>query len=317
MMKKFILGLLVIGGVAGLIGFNCPLWAQALPISVTVQFDSDYFDSTQPMGVTVRVASYSDQWLLVNSGFQAKVQKFYLEMRLIDPAGRLLLPTKCKQDRKEFPDTPPLPFVECNGKLIRVAPYEVLPPNWISDPVRINDLRTCYQIKLSGQYSAEVQLPVMIFGQSKTDPGLTDPCKGDIQNYASVGVAKSDPQTLNAQGTNEVNIVPQYWLFAWSRGLYLIPDIAVTIWPEEGRVADDYSLDNIQLNNVVAKQAFKMYSFLRNQYYILALFDKQKAINSLGPVTVGQDYPVVVSGTLKSKEYFSGGQKVHIIGLNQ
>ncbi len=316
-MKKFTLSLLVIAGVAGLIGISGPLWAQALPISVTVQFDSQYFDSTQPMGATVIVTNTSGKYLLVNKGFTDKVQQFYLEMRLIDPAGRLLLPTKCPQKRYEFPDTPPLPFVVCNNIAKRVAPYEVLPIGWASGPVRIDDLRTCYQIKLSGQYSAEVQLPVMIFGQSDTDPGLTDPCKGDIQNYASVGVAKSDPQTLNAQGTNEVNIIPQQWFIAWTQGLYLIPDIAVTIWPEAGRVADDYSLDKIQLNNVVAKQAFKMYSFLRNQYYILALFDKQKAINSLGPVTVGQDYPVVVSGTLKSKEYFSGGQKVHIIGLNQ
>ena len=154
----------------------------------------------------------------------------------------------------------------------------------------------------------------MIF-KSDVNPIGEDPCHGDIKKYESLGVAKSEPKTLYTQGSTEVDIIPQYWLIAWKDGIYLIPDIAVTIWPEEGKVADDYSLDNIQLNNVVAKNAFKMYSFLRNKDYLLALFDKQKAINSLGEVEAGQWYPVVISGTLKNKQYFSGGQKVEIIGL--
>ena len=181
----------------------------------------------------------------------------------------------------------------------------------------MDDLRDCYLIKLSGHYTAEVQLSVMIFKQNDTDPGIEDPCHGDIKNYESLGVAKSEPQTLYTQGSTEVDIIPQYWLLAWKNRIYLIPDIAVTIWPEEGKVADDYSLDNIQLNNVVANYAFKLYSFLRHKEYLVALFDKQKAINSLGEVKVGKWYPVVISGTLKNKQYFSGGQKVEIIGLDR
>jgi hypothetical protein len=287
------------------------LWAQTPPISVTATFDKDYFDSGEPMGVTITAANTSGKHLLVNKGLSSKL--FHLEMRLIDPAGRLLLP-KCDQPRTEFPDTPPLAFVSCNGIPTKVASYEVLPPDW-SVTQRTDDLRDCYQIKLSGHYSAEVQLSVMIFRQSDVEP-IMDPCHGDIKNYESVGVAKSEPKTLYKQGSTEVNIVPQYWLRAWKDGFYLIPDIAVAIWPEGGRVADDYSLENIQLNNVAAKHALKMYSFLRHKEYILALFDKQESINSLGPVVVGQRYPVVVSGTLKNREYFSGGHKVEIIGIN-
>jgi hypothetical protein len=317
-MRKYILSFMAIVGAAALIGFSGPLWAQTLPLSVTVHFDSDYFDSGQPMGVTVTVANTSGKYLLVNKGFQDKVNLFYLEMRLIDPAGRLLLPTQCPRPRTEFPDTPPLPFVVCTatGVATRVAPYEVLPPGW-SVTQRKDDLRDCYQIKLSGQYSAEVQLSVMIFSQSDAAP-TADPCNGDIKNVnASLGVVKSEPKALYKQGSIEVNIVPQYWLMAWKQGQLLIPDIAVAIWPEAGRVADDYSLKNIQLNNVVAQYAFKTYAFWKNQEYLLALFDTQKAINSLGSVVVGQQYPVVISGTLKNREYFSGGQKVQIIGLNR
>jgi hypothetical protein len=236
-------------------------------------------------------------------------------MRLIDPAGRLLLPTKCPQTRYEFPDTPPLGFVDCNGTSIRVAPYEVLPPGWSATQPTAGwfDLRDCYPIKLSGHYSAEVQLSVMIFGQSGSAP--TDPCYGDIKKYESLGVAKSEPMTLFTQGSTEVDIIPKYWLIDWKDGRYLIDVIAVTIWPEEGKVADDYSLDNIQLNNVVADHAFKMYSFLKKKEYLLALFDKQKAVKSLGEVKVGEWYPVVISGMLKNKQYFSGGEKVEIISL--
>ncbi|MFZ1991893.1 MAG: hypothetical protein WAW96_19220, partial [Alphaproteobacteria bacterium] len=259
------------------------------------------------------VANTSGKYLLVNKGFRD--QLFHLQMRLIDPAGRLVQP-KCEQPRTEFPDTPPLAFTDCNGTSTQVANYEVLPPGWSSDPQRVNDLRDCYQIKLSGHYSAEVQLSVMIFKQSD-DPIGEDPCHGDIKKYESLRVAKSEPQTLFTQGSTEVNIIPQYWLRAWKDGLYLFPDIAVTIWPEGGWVADDYSLENIQLNNVVAKYAFKMYSFLRQKEYLLALFDKEKAINSLGELKVGQWYPVVISGTLKNKQYFSGGHKVEIIGLDR
>jgi hypothetical protein len=293
-----------------LIGFGFPLCAQTPPISVTATFDKDYFDSAEPLGVTITASNSTGKYLLVNKGFSSRL--FHLEMRLIDPAGRLLLP-KCDQPRTEFPDAPPLTFVSCNGTPTKVASYELLPPGW-SVTQRTDDLRDCYQIKLSGHYSAEVQLSVMIFKQSDTPPE-TDPCHADIKKYESVGVAKSEPKTLYKQGSTEVDIIPKYWLLAWKDGFYLLPDIAVAIWPEEGRVADDYSLENIQLNNVAANHAFKMYSFLRHKEYILALFGKQESINSLGPVVVGQRYPVVISGTLKNREYFSGGHEVEIIQI--
>ena len=109
-MRKSVISLMTIVGAAMLIGFSGPLWAQTPPISVTVQFDKDYFDSGEQMGVTMTVANTSGKYLLVNKGFSSKL--FYLEMRLIDPAGRLVQP-KCEQPRTEFPDTPPLAFVDC------------------------------------------------------------------------------------------------------------------------------------------------------------------------------------------------------------
>ena len=129
-MRKSVISLMTIVGAAVLIGFIGPLWAQTPPISVTVTFDKDYFDSGEPMGVTIKVTNTSEKYLLVNKGFSSKL--FYLEMRLIDPAGRLVQP-KCEQPRTEFPDTPPLAFVDCNGTPTQVANYEVLPPELVCD----------------------------------------------------------------------------------------------------------------------------------------------------------------------------------------
>jgi hypothetical protein len=167
--------------------------------------------------------------------------------------------------------------------------------------------------KFPGPISAEVQVSPMIFKQSELGPG--NPCYGDIKNYRSLEMIKSEPQYTYNQGSTEVDIIPQKWLFAWKNGLYLIPDIAVTIWPEDGKTVDDYRTDTIQLNNDLAKSVVKMYSFLRQKHYLLALFDKFKAINSLGDVQPGQWYPVVISGRFKNNTYFGGGEKVQVIKL--
>ena len=235
-MRSSICAFLAVVGVAAFVGSPDSLWSQTSPVSVIATFDKDYFDSAEPMGVTITAVNTTGKYLLVNKGFSSKL--FHLEMRLIDPAGRLLLP-KCDQPRTEFPDAPPLGFVLCDGVPTRIAPYEVLPPDW-SVTQRTDDLRDCYTIKLSGHYSAQVQLSVMVFRESNIEP-IVDPCYGDIKNYESLEVVKSEPQTLYKQGSTEVNVIPKYWLRAWQDGLHLIPDIAVTIWPGEGRVADDYS----------------------------------------------------------------------------
>jgi hypothetical protein len=104
---------------------------------------------------------------------------YYLEIRLIDPAGRLLQPKRPEQPL-EFPDSPPLPFLLCNGVPTQVASYEVLVPGW-SITQRIDDLSAYYPMKFPGHYSAEVQLSVMIFKQSDALP--SDLCFGDINNF--------------------------------------------------------------------------------------------------------------------------------------
>jgi len=292
------LNLFIIIGTAMLIGWGGTLWAQAPPISVTVTFDKDYFAYGEPVGVTITATNISGKELLVSKGFSSRL--FCLEMRLIDPAGRLLLP-KIDQQRTEFPDTPPLPFVLCNGKLTQVAPYEVLSVNW-SMTQRVDDLRTYYPIKFPGHYSAEVQLSAMTFIQTGTSG---DRCAGDIKNYEWLGVVKSGAKYVSTEGTTEVHIVPNQWHLSW------IDDprnqeIQVQIRPENGKKVDDYNTQYIQLNNVKATSVEVLPSMIK------AYFDPKASVESLGQVEVGQWYPVVVSGMFKSGGFFGGGQKVRI-----
>jgi len=305
-MRKLLLNLLIIFGAAVLSGQGGPLWAQTPPnpyFEATVVFDKDYFDLGEEIGATVTVANISNQDLLVNKGFLAK--KFYLQLRLIDPAGRLLLP-KTTQDSTEFPDAPALAVALCNGIPTQVAAYEVWPAGW--SVTQHADLRDHYPIKFPGRYSAEVQLSVMIFKLER--------CPGDIKDYHFSGVVKSETTTAYTQGTNnEVDVIPKIWLLNWKDGLYLFPGIAVAIWPQEGKTVDDYRRDHIQLNNVEAKEVYELHSYLRKKDYLLAIFDKQEAINSLGQVEENMEYPVVISGMLTNNEFFGGGQKIKIIRI--
>jgi hypothetical protein len=66
---------------------------------------------------------------------------------------------------------------------------------------------------------------------------------------------------------------------------------------------------------VEAKKVLTMYSFLRKQNYLLALFDKRKAIDSLGTVAKGNWYSVVISGMLTTNQFFGGGQQVKIVSF--
>jgi hypothetical protein len=309
-MRKSALCLLLIVAVAVLIGSGGRL--RAAPpddLKVTIDFDKDYFDIAEPVGVTVTLTNNSltrSYWINKNLFFTA----LYLEMQLIDPAGRVLLPQR--NESPEVPDAGPLPFILHEGIPVLVTDCEVLGPQE-SITSRTNDLREYFQMKYSGPYSARVDLSSMAFDKAI---GLPGEYQCDVNNHEWLGLLKSDTKYIYTQGSTEVNIIPKYWLTFWKEGLYLFPDIAVTIWPEVGKTVNDYRRDGIRLNNVSPKRVVSMYSFLRKTYYLIAFFDKKKAYESLGnDVEVGQWYPVVISGLLDTNQYFGGGQKVKIVDI--
>jgi len=312
-MRKSTLSLLIVVVAALLIGSSGLLWAQTSDISdilgVTLDFNKSYYVCGEPVNVTVTVSNKSGKDLYVSEGFKAK--EYYLEMRVIDPAGRLVL-AKRLGEHEEFPDAPPLPFCRKNdGSFTQVAPHEILPAGWTSEPSQSQtlDLRDYFPFKFPGNYSFQVQLSAMIW-----DPPDGEPCIGDINAYKSLGVAKSETKYVQTQGSTKVKVIPQKWPISWEKNQdYPRPELSVIIVPEKGKTITDYSMDYIQLNNVKADMVFKQYSPLYRIYYLRAFFDRQKAINSLGEVQAGNIYRVVISGTMKDGGFFGGGAQIKVI----
>jgi len=302
MRRKSIFSVLVFVGVVAFVGISGLVWAQPPDIHIDLNFDNPSYNYGEPVGVEVVVTNESGNDILISKGFSSMV--YYLEMRVIDPSGRLLL-VRHEEFHDEFPDAPPLAYVLYQGRPIRVASCEVLPTGW-QETSRTEDLGEHYDLGLPGHYSAQVQLSAMVFKGASGDP-----C--DVNDYEWLGVLDSETKYFYLEGTTEVKVFPKRWRLAWRRGRYIFPNVKVSIWPQDGIAVKNYDKESIRLNNVEAKKVWKLYSFKKKQHYLLAFFSKKEAINSLGDVERGQWYPVVISGRLTSGQFFGGGQKVKIV----
>lgn len=339
-MRKTLFSLLIIGGVAGLIGSNGLLWAQTSCISVQLNFDKTEYAYGEPVGVEVVVSNVCNNGIWVNKGFSSQV--YYQAMRLIDPSGRQII-AQPDAEHDEFPNTPPLPHISDpnnpNG-MLQVAPCEFLPVGW-TKTTRTDDLTQYFQMKFPLRYSAQVQLSAMIFKQGLGQAGV-EQC--DINNYDWLGVLKSQTAYISTEGTVKIHIAPNQWKLSWQGGWkqewddweedwreewhgdkegwkeewkgewqeewpeeHTIPYVQVRIRPGKGMTVDDFRLDSISLNNLVAPKRIKKLRSMVKVY-----FDPKEAINSLGPVQVGNWYPVTIWGKLTNDNFFGGSQKVRI-----
>lgn len=268
-------------------------------MSIDLSFDKASYSYGEPVGMEVVVSNEGVGDILISKGFSTKT--YYLEMRVVDPAGRVLVATK-KEPSSEFPDARPLGFSEFNGKIIRVGRCEVVSGGW-EQVSRTEDLRAYYDLGLPGYYSAQVQLSAMTFKGA--------PC--DVNDYEWKGVVKSETKFFYVHGGTKVDVEPPWWRLAWRTGDPILPNVKVVIWPPEGKTVDIYQKGSIRLNNVPAKEVVKLYSFLKRKHYLLAFFEKRDAVNSLGTVQVGEHYPVVISGRLTSDQFFGGGDKIKVV----
>jgi hypothetical protein len=270
------------------------LWAQPPEIHIDLILDKSSYAYGEPVGVEVVVRNQSGRDLLISKGFRSKV--FYLEMRVIDPAGRLLLARR-DEPHDEFPDAPPLAFALYEGRPVRVAACEVLPIDW-EGRSQTEDLRAHYALELPGYCSAQVQLSAMTFDEP--------PCEADT--YAWQGVLKSETKYFYVQGrTKGVRVIPNQWHLSWKEDDKKAPDVQVQIWPEEGETASDYDTGSIRLNNVAARRVEILPPMLK------VFFNPKEVMESLGDVEVGQWYSVLVSGRLKSGQPFGGEQEVRVV----
>lgn len=301
-MRKGSVYFFTIAGMMMLLGSRGLLWAEAPAIRIDLKLDEPpsyyrdkpYYRVQDPIKASVAVSNNSGKSLFVSKGFSSK--SFYLEMRVVDPAGRLLIP-KAVGERAEVPDAPPLPFALHQDRLVRVAPCEILLPG--PRPLqRARDLKQFYSMSLPGFYSAQVQVSTMVF--------KGEVC--DIHDYQWLGMLKSDMIYFYVEGKTKVEIIPSQWSLAWKTKKE-IRRVEVLISPTEGVRVDDFKIETIRLNGVSAKGVEKVRTGL------MAFFEPNECIESLGPVEVGKSYPVVISGRLRSGQPFGGGQRVQIVEM--
>jgi hypothetical protein len=303
--------LLIILSASLLFGGSSLLWAQAPDIDVQLIFDEAQFEYGVPIGAEVIVSNQSGADILVNRGFKSLV--YYLEMRVIDPAGRLVVATR-EDFHDEFPDAPPLAWILHNNKPIRVAGCESLPAGWTHDPSqgRVDDLREHYDISLPGYYSAEVQLSVMTFVGEVTSGGGAA-C--EVDSFDWQGVIKSETVYFQVQASSEINVegasaptklTPDKWKLSWLDDKKGPKKILVEITPQGDLKVVDFLADTIKLNNIAPLKIKE-----KNQKIELE-YDSKLALESLGDVQVNQLYRVLISGRLTSGSLFGAEQEIKI-----
>jgi hypothetical protein len=311
-MKKSAFRFLFIILSAGLmLGSSSLLWAQAPDIDVQLIFDKAEYEYGEPIGAEVIVSNQSGAGILVNRGFGSLV--YYLEMRVIDPAGRLVVATR-EDFHDEFPDAPPLAWILHNNKPIRVAGCESLPAGWTSDPSqgRVGDLREYYDISLPGYYSAEVQLSVMTFTGEVTSGGGAA-CEVDAYDWQ--GVIKSDTVYFQVQASSQINVegasaptklTPEKWKLSWLEDKKGPNKILVEITPQGDLKVADFIADSIKLNNNAPLKIKEKDKKIELEY------DSKLALESLGAVQVGQRHRVLISGRLRSGALFGAEQEIKL-----
>ena len=289
--------LLIIVSGALILGPIGLLWAQPPNIHIELNFNKSLYEYGEPIGVQVVVSNLSGKDILISQGFSSLV--YYLEMRVFDPSGRLII-AKRDEVHDEFPDAPPLAWVLYNGHPIQVANCEVLDAGWVGQS-QSEDLRAYYAFDLPGNYSAEVQLSAMIF---KGEEGAF--C--NVNDYEWLGVLKSETKYFEVQGdTKNVKINPEKWKLSWMEDGQKEKYIEVQVLPDKKETIDDYDPQSIRLNNLEADSVRVLPPKIK------AYFNNKAAIESLGEVQQNQWYWVLISGRYKSGKPFGAQQKILIV----
>ncbi len=271
-------------------------WVFAQPPAIDLDLSIEQTASGIGVSVTVSNAGATD--ILINQGFSAT--QFYLKLRITDPVGNIIVVGESEGDNHP---KGPVPVIYRDGRFIRGTAWETLEVDWQTVSATGNLLED-YVLSLPGNHCAQVQLSAMEF--KAADPG-------NVLNYQWQGVLESNTQCFYYDGATQVRVLPKRWRRVWQDGRYWTPNVKVAIWPEEGMTVSDYNREGIQLNDVAAKKVIKLYSYWRKKHYLVAFFNKQEAINSLGDVELYHWYPVIVSGSLADGTSFGGAHNVKIV----
>lgn len=281
----------IIVSVVFIFGMQPVLHANPPPISVKLRLDNNVtrtYGCNDNVGIIIEVKNDSPDMILINEGF--KSSRFALKMRIIDPAGRLLVPWVPFLKGKS-PHTPPLPFVKVNGKIVRAVPCEKFSATE-SLPPQYENLSEYYNFELPGEYIAQVQVPVTIF-------------RGPVcllKEYQWLGVLKSETIRFSIKEKTPVRIIPEEWNLSWIKtdpGY----NVEIRIPFPKGKTSKDYHLRSIRLNG--QKGEIK-----ESQAMIKIKFNGRDCVKSLKLLEADKTYRVQVLGRYSNNDTFCGHQRI-------
>ena len=225
--------------------------AEPPPIKVNLNFHSDsrQYHCDDEVGVIIEVKNASSNDILISKGFKSR--RFFLNMRIIDPAGSLLIPKVDTPTISRPPYTPPLGFVENSaGKLVMTTPCEIFKANTKlpSETINLNDY---YNFEYSGYYSAQVQLSLMEFKRN----GLCNP-----NDYKWLGVLKSKTWYFYVEGKLPVRITPNRWHMGWQNGNSGMMIVQIPL--HDGWKPVDINSNSIRVNKREVKSETVSYTHL-------------------------------------------------------
>jgi hypothetical protein len=144
---------------------------KPLKIEVGLNFHQKIYGEEDPIRAVIQIINTCKGSILISQGAWNKSP--FHAIRIIDPAGRLLVPRDL-EPHNEFPDAPPLGYTLHGKRIIRPLPCQAVKPGE-RERMLSEDLREIYRMEIPGRYSAQVQLSVMVF---KEEPGCLENADG-------------------------------------------------------------------------------------------------------------------------------------------
>ncbi len=186
-------------------------WIHQAVAEIRVELDLSNgkgpYSCADSVGVLIRVRNGPSD-LFVNKSLLEK--RFFLNMLIIDPAGRSLIP-KWTEPSKNYPDAPPVPFLLNSrskpapaSECVKFGENEVLTE-------KTCELGDYYNLELPGRYVAQVHLSIMEFrGQIGKEKGYCS-----LEDFRWSGVLKSSAREFFIQNRTPIRIIPGVWSIDW------------------------------------------------------------------------------------------------------
>lgn len=268
--------------------------AQPPPLKIGLNFhkDSLVYRCGDNVTATISVRNTSSEEIVLSN--RLKSQRFVLNLRIIDPAGRLLIPKSAPKTQAHR--NPPLGFTkDLHGKLVTAAPCSALEAHGTIE--QTNDLNKYYNLELSGYYSGQVQLSIMQYNKR----GVCNP-----NNYRWLGVLKSTIHYFFVDGKLPIRITPNRWSMRWMEKL---PGrVMVQIPLHNGRTFVDINRKSIRLNRQEGN-----FELFRDIHMLKGFFSGRNCIRSIRKPEIGRAHRVWVSGLFADSSRFCGSQKILIV----